>query len=179
MVHKWNFKKIICYAAILLLCLFYCSIFYQGIRPNVCEEYQMFYIDITLKDWPGLGGLAYEPGTKLVFKNDDNLPNRVKNRGKGWDELEEDGCRNAAGQAELYFRGLPDNNYILSLEFTEIKSKIDVFMNGKFIGQISEQDKMKHALNLPNELIKDGKIDIIFEAETGNFKMKSVSINRV
>lgn len=164
-----NWKKVLCYSGSITLFFIYLFVFSKGFFPEVCKEYKMYYIDDILMDWPGYGGLKYEPGTKLYFGN--NFEDKVTSRGQGWGNRENEACWTLGEYASVYFdisEDIKKNNsssYILRLEMLNSVSDAVVKVNGNVIGKILSGDKA-FIEQIPLEAIQDGMLEIGFEIDS-------------
>ena len=84
--------------------LWYVTVNYWALNPNVSTEYELYYIKKQLVDWPGNGGLRYHLGEQLFFGIQDNCMEKIKNRGLGWSIKESWGSWTIGKRAHLYFR---------------------------------------------------------------------------
>ena len=86
---KKTIIKAAAYIISVLLVLSYLYILWQGMHPeNISKEYRMYYIEHTLKDWPGNGGLHYTYGTIEYF--DMEQEPQIKRSVGGWAEPDEE-----------------------------------------------------------------------------------------
>ncbi len=158
-------RKITCYGISLCLIGFYCWTLLRGINPQVPVEYQMFYIDHTLVDWPGYGGLAYEAGTELNFCRLEDDQNQVKRRGKGWKSLEADGCGFADNNAYVYFSELQPKDYELTVEISELKGTLMAFANKTELEPFVYAEEEVYRTLIPADCISDGNLMLMFQLE--------------
>ena len=98
-----NNKKYIYYFISICLIFWYVTVLYWSLYPKVGLEYKMYYLDKTLSDWPGYGGLNYNLGDVLYFNNKPKIGKPIKNRGQGWFNSNAWGCWINGKKAELYF----------------------------------------------------------------------------
>lgn len=122
-------RKWVCYGMSCFLGIFYIWVLLAGIKPEVPLEYKMYYIDHTLMNWPGYGGLCYEPGEKLSFRMIPKDPDRVRRRGQGWGELTSEGCGWAQAKADLYFSELKKKEYLLELDLVGLTGSLSIMAN--------------------------------------------------
>lgn len=153
---------ILCWIVSGILISIYVYILYLGLFPNVCKEYQMYYIDETLVDWPGYNGLNYTLGEKLYFGLD--YDNTLKNRGLGWGNKESKACWTDGTEAKLYFdlSNSNEKSLVLSFEIEQcLTDKVDVIANEVLLGTIQKNDKIFMAI-IPKESIKNGFLELTF-----------------
>lgn len=158
-------RKIICYGISLCLVGFYCFTLLSGMNPQVPMEYKMYYMDRTLVDWPGYGGLAYKPGTELNFcylKNDEN---QVKRRGTGWQKLETEGCGFADPNAYVYFSELQPKDYELLVEISELEGTLTAFANNIELEPLVSVEEDIYCTVISEDCISDGKITLMFQLD--------------
>ena len=74
------------YVVSALLFISYVIILGTSMYPEVCTEYELYYIDGRLQDWPGYGGLQYRLGTPVIFVSTEE--ERTKRRGNSWNSFE-------------------------------------------------------------------------------------------
>lgn len=68
---KVNWTLIVTYILTFALIGSYVYILLHGISPHdACLEYQKYYVENVLEDWPGYGGLDYEIGDVKYFATD-------------------------------------------------------------------------------------------------------------
>lgn len=148
-----HFKSAISFSGYLLcagLMAFYLFTLYSAFRPAVCEEYQLYYIDKELQDWPGYGGLSYLPGTPLYFDSLHPRKERARRLGKGWNSPEENGTWTYGDRAVLFFTDLPVNSMNLDLLVTDLREGASgtVYFDGSSIGKIDAAGNLSFPLSV-------------------------------
>lgn len=163
---KKRMLNILCWGCSVFLIAIYVYILYLGFFPNVCREYKMYYIDETLVDWPGYGGLKYKLGEKMYFGSD--YSDVIKNCGAGWGAVEAGARWTDGNEAKLYFdvSGIIEENYevplVFSLEIVNtLADKVEVLCNGILLGTIRMDDK-NFVTVLSEDLIKKGFLEFTF-----------------
>jgi hypothetical protein len=123
------------YCLVFLLGAWYLVIAYWVVNPAVGREYRLYYIERSLTDWPGYGGLDYQLGQRLYFGSAVEEGRRVKHRGRGWvfDRLEH-GSWTVGNYSELLFF-LDNIASVDELKLSFLASswkvqKVDVSING-------------------------------------------------
>ena len=99
---KINCSLIIVYIVAISLIISYFYILYHGLRPKEASlDYQKYYVEDVLQDWPGYGGLDYKIGDVEYFScnYDENI---MDTRGIGWGQLESEGCWTVGEEAYFY-----------------------------------------------------------------------------
>ena len=148
-------KKVICYGLSLMLLTFYLFLLLSGIHPKVSLEYRMYYVDRTLANWPGNGGLQYEPGEPLSFCMISKDPYRIRRRGKGWGRLMPDGCRWSQERADVYFTGMEQREYTLEASLTGLAGDVLAVANQKELGSLQINEDGAYTVRIPADCIGD------------------------
>lgn len=157
-----NYKSFCLYLFCLLLCLWYMTVLYWSRHPRVSAEYSLYYLDKKLVDWPGNGGLKYQPGDTLYFGSENNNMIKVKHRGLGWEIKKEDwGSRTSGNSAHLYltFMDEPEEDFKMIINAASYCPdsilKVDVVVNGLKVDTLSvEPSKYKdYSVMLPRHII--------------------------
>ncbi len=151
---------ILTYVIAIALIVSYVYILVHGIVPkDSCLEYQKYYVENVLSDWPGYGGLDYRIGDIRYFSNN-HEENLINTRGTGWSDLENEGCWTVGDESYFYeniknARG--DTEYVLKLNvFQALADLVHVRINGKEIGTIEEGKEGMIMFSIPKNLLTNG-----------------------
>lgn len=115
----------------------YIIILSTALNPKVKLEYDLYYIEKDLQDWPGYDGLNYSLGTKESFAI--NEENRINRRGRSWNAFEEDGCWTYGEHASLFYTGLSGKDLVIEMEIEDIRENASaaIYINNSCIGEIT------------------------------------------
>lgn len=146
------------------LCIFYMSVLLLG-NEDVADEYRMYYIDKTLQEWAGVGGLDYTLGEDMYFFSE--AENAQKRKGSGWSGAEWDGAWTIGTSSFLYFTNISNSDdLLLDIEVNDLRPQANakVIANGEIIGEISCPEK--YSFVVEKECISDtGELAIEFDIE--------------
>ena len=175
----------------ILIC-FYLVVLYLGMKPNVSEEYEMYYLSHKLADWPGYDNLSYDLGTheyctsKQLVRSVSNIYKGFKRRGQGWEYPKVFGTSNIPGEtAHIYIRptetsirrklmldigkyGLEDPETSEIIDVSEALEDTKVYVDGEYIGSFNGSGI--YYFTVP-EITKDKTFDLTFETETVKFSI--------
>lgn len=172
---KKVFLKLIPIYVICALILF-SYFFILFLKPNVCLEYKMYYIDDTLSDWPGYGGLSYNLGD-TVFFGENKADKLSKRRGDGWAPREETFCFTDGKEATVYFVIENKTPLDVTIAVKEIAcSSYSVYANGTLIADGLTHQNTSFTLNIPGELLTNELLELTFKLEaptrpSGEYKL--------
>lgn len=166
-----RYTKMMCYLISTCLCVWYLTVVYWAKHPNVCKEYELYYIKKQLKDWPGYGGLRYDLGEQLFFGTEENGMKKIRNRGLGWSLKEKWGSWTEGKNAHLYF--IINKKITSDLNLTMMSDAFcpegfqaaDIFANDIKIGKLRFKDTIlkDYQFTIPKEIIKkDGWLHLEF-----------------
>lgn len=159
--------RIIGYLFSAVLFIFYFVILLSAKEPDVCYEYEQYYITKDLEDWPGYGGLAYQLDTPVYFDSNASEEMKVKRRGKGWGTLEEDGCWTYGDESTLFFTELPAGNLKLELYLTAMEENTytEVYANSEKAGVIDalKSTEDPFLFSIPESAIENGRLILHFK----------------
>ena len=83
----------------ILIAFYFCVL----VAPrDVCLEYEMYYVDKILTDWPGYGGLRYTIGTPVYFGSE-NMDEGSRRKGSGWSRRENGYSWTEGEKSDVYF----------------------------------------------------------------------------
>lgn len=172
---KVNWTLIVTYILTFALIGSYVYILLHGISPHdACLEYQKYYVENVLEDWPGYGGLDYEIGDVKYFATD-HEKNEINTRGAGWGQLESEGCWTVGEEAYFYeniINAEENEKYVVELEiYQTLADKAQVIVNGTEIGEIKSNENGVVSFEIPDNLIKNGFTS--FELKIDNPKIPS------
>lgn len=166
---KNKLLKICGYVLSALLFISYFAILSSAAHPDVCYEYEQYYITRELEDWPGYGGLAYQPGDTFCFYNSVPKERQINRRGKGWGLLEEDGCWTYGDEAILFFTELPEKDMVLELLLTDMEKNTvtEVYAGTEKIGEIRtlNEPDISYLFSITAQQITDGKLKLGFQTK--------------
>lgn len=186
--------RVCIYAACGALAGYYAFVLFLGKNPGVGTEYRMYYMDHLLSDWPGQGGLAYEPGTQLYGIGYSKYRKTDKplciTKGQGWKnrETQTGGSENCSGEASMFFaftQGLPQGG-ILKLNINGFKGdgKVSIlFKHKRKDGTIEVKDigefvaVGEYEYLLP-EVTQNDLTELIFKTEGSVFRLWTVEIDK-
>ena len=115
---------------IVLISIYFVILF---LPPNVCLEYKMYYIDKTLTEWPGYGGLHCEFGQKVLMSKQGNK--KDCHAGVGWGNREDAFRWSVGNTSKLYFTTEYQGEMLIVFEIGELLcSKFNVFINDELVG---------------------------------------------
>ena len=159
---KSLFLKLIPIYVLCVLILF-SYLFILFLRPDVCIEYKMYYIDKVLEDWPGYGGLGYDLGDTVFFG--ENQANQLsERRGSGWAPREDAYCFTDGKEASVYFVIEKQASLDLTLSVKEIVcASYSVYANGTLIGEDLTHKNTSFTLKIPKDAIKEGLLEVTFK----------------
>lgn len=126
-------KTLVVYIICALVLVFYLCVLFAP--RDVCLEYEMYYVEKTLDDWPGYGGLKYELGNPVYFGSDRKNANSLR-RGKGWSTREKEYCWTVANEANVYFCIDPEISGSIQLNILVGEkdcAQYDLVVNGRLI----------------------------------------------
>lgn len=94
----------LCYCVSAILMAFYPLTLWQGLHPQTSVEYRMYYLEETLRVWPGENGLAAAPGETLSFQGQQAGDGQIAGHlaAAGWHYAEEQGYQMDGNDASLY-----------------------------------------------------------------------------
>lgn len=171
MLETNKYKKYILYILSFIMIVYYFIVLFNSINPNVCREYKMYYITKELVDWPGFNGLNYKLGNKLEFLN--NSDNKVKCRGKGWNDIEDFGTW-TQDKSYLYLNLNDEINEELELnisirEFVP-NAELLININDENIGKIKLQKGIQeYQIIIPSHIVKQQFLKIEFDVDNADF----------
>lgn len=151
---------------ILCVLILFSYFFILLLKPDVCLEYKMYYIDNTLSDWPGYGGLNYKFGETVFFgKNKSNAVS--KRRGEGWAEREADFCFTDGKSSSVYFVLESTEALEITLSVKEMACKsYSVYINETPLAENLTYQNTSFTLKAPKELIKSELLELTFKIES-------------
>jgi len=163
-----------CYLISGCLGLWYVTVNYWALNPNVCKEYELYYIKKELQDWPGYGGLRYNLGEQLFFGTQDNCRQEINNQGPGWSIMESWGSWTIGKKAHLYF--IIDEEITSDLKLTMMSygfcpdgvQVVDILANDIKVEtlRIKHSPKKEYRVTIPKELVKkDGWLHLEFNIQ--------------
>ena len=166
-----RYTRIMCYLISGSLCLWYLTVIYWAQHPNVCKEYELYYIKKQLVDWPGYGGLRYNLGEQLFFGTKENGMQKIKSRGLGWSGKESWGTWTIGKNTHLYF--IMNKEITSDLKLTMMSHAfcpegfqvVDILVNGIMVGTLRFKDssKKEYHVTIPKKIIKkDGLLHLEF-----------------
>ena len=168
-INKWC--AAIIYLISIILILSYIGILYLAKNPSVCIEYKLYYIDKTLNDWPGYGGLSYKLGDNVNFGMDSDKDASQKRKGAGWIDLGENGLWTNEYESILFF-DLGNINQDIKLNLSvgtvltnevHTNSDVGIYANGNLVSEFKpEGDHYNFECVIPGEYIADGLIELKF-----------------
>ena len=155
-------NKVCVYVVCVLLVCGYFAILLS--KPNVPIEYQLYYIDDVMDEWPGYGGLSYAPGTVIRFGTAYGDVNATR-RGRGWELHHENSMRAVTDGAPIFF--VLDNSvgYSCKAEMGGINAKSFVFKaNGTTVFDSSQMVDGVARFDIDKSLIgDDGLLNLSIE----------------
>lgn len=178
-------RFIVCWAVVLLLTGFYCTMLILGANPKVGIEYRMYYITHELSDWPGFGKLSYELGTveyctelKDREGNDQTLT-VCQRKGQGFGAQQYEGSVSIGEASYIYYlpaKSLDFAMYQFIINGFSGSGEVSVFANDEQIGTFSDEG----VFQMPIENItRDELLTIKFVTDNCSFRLWSISLNEV
>ena len=164
---KKTIIKAAAYIISVLLVLSYLYILWQGMHPeNISKEYRMYYIEHTLKDWPGNGGLHYTYGTIEYF--DMEQEPQIKRSVGGWtDPNETEPGRWTVGETAglLYEVDNSDGPLTMTVATAEVMPgvKVELTANGEVIGSFEPEVDSEYSFEISS--LSAGELLLEFHIE--------------
>lgn len=153
----------------LILTYLFCTILictYLGILflpPKVCLEYKMYYIDKTLIEWPGYGGLHCDFGQRVLMSNQTTNKND-QHAGQGWGGREENFRWSTGESSKLYFTTEYKGQMLIIFELGELLcSNFNVFINDELVGNSENIDGRFLICEFSDEYAIDNLYEVRFE----------------
>ena len=149
---KKTIIKAAAYIISVLFVLSYLYILWQGMHPeNISKEYRMYYIEHTLKDWPGNGGLHYTYGTIEYF--DMEQEPQIKRSVGGWAEPdEEEPGRWTVGENAGLLYDIDDSNGPVIVAFTTTKVmpgvSVEFTATGEVLGSFEPEADSEYSFEI-------------------------------
>ena len=160
-------KKLLRLIPIYLLCLIllFSYLFILFLKPDVCLEYKMYYIDDILWDWPGYNGLDYKLGETVYF-GETLADHNSKRRGHGWAQRDNDYCSTNGNRVSVYFALKERTSLDIAVSVKDIYcSSYTLFVNGTPVTDKLTHQNTAFTFNVPSELVSDGLLELTFETE--------------
>lgn len=162
--------RLFAYGLSIVLVATYMLILWSARSPQVSLEYKMYYIERTLREWPGNGGLAYELGTKESFATDDMAEEGyVKRLTEGWSYPEVLGIWTDGEQASLIYiiTDTVEEDLTLEMEIPQYISgvSVQVYANEEWIGRFDEVSGKVISLRIPQACLQEDSLIISFRIE--------------
>ncbi|MET0437764.1 MAG: hypothetical protein ABW043_09750 [Devosia sp.] len=155
------------YALAAILALFELAILWQGLHPNVSDDYRAYYIDRTTTCLPQPVTGKYVLGTELNFRSEGDETREL--RPCGWTGPAGDGTHSVGQLSRLRFATSETRPLTLMLELTGVtlpgpaQQRVIVSANDQEIGEIAvTPDKTERfTISIPaSALDGDGFVDI-------------------
>ncbi len=172
------FIKTTAYTISAILVIFYLLVLFA--TPNVCIEYKLYYIDDTLSDWPGYGGLDYSFGEEVKLGSAEMNQNS-KRRGYGWSKRSAEFCTISENRAAIFFVVHTDKDISVNISVGEKSSEnYSVSANGTTVLEGCTEVNTVLTFKIPSSLIQDnGLLEVTFfsnsEAPLG-LQVKSMTL---
>lgn len=126
--------------------------------PIFSTEYQLFYVEEKLTEWPGNGGLAYSAGDTIYLDNSHKEATNFR-KGNGWGDREDGFSWSVGTLSELYFSFTEARDYILVIEVGEkMCSDYEVYANDYLLGNSQTEIGGKIVLELPQNVLEDSAL---------------------
>ncbi len=182
------------YAACAGLAGYYAFVLFLGKKPEVSREYRMYYMDHVLSDWPGEGGLEYDPGTLLYGTGyskyrKTGLPLCIT-KGQGWKnrETQTHGSENSSDTASVFFAftdGLPEGGTLkLDIDRFTGDEKVSILFKYKTKNDIEEIINVgeftamgEYRYTLP-AVMENDLTELIFKTKGSVYRLWTVEIDR-
>ena len=181
MSFKENYINVFLYILSFILVSFYLVIMVLAIKPNISWEYELYYITKETDVWPGNNGYEYKLGDKIRTV----LENRefCKRLGKGWGNIEEDGCWSKEDESKIYFSSIPAKDLVFEMELSEflIDKEIEIYFNDKFGCGISskELENRKIKCEVKSEYVNYGRLVISLKYIGCNDKTQAIKCKEI
>ncbi|WP_449394149.1 hypothetical protein [Devosia riboflavina] len=155
------------YALAAILALFELAILWQGLHPNVSDDYRAYYIDRTTTCLPQPVTGEYVLGTELNFRSEGDETREL--RPCGWTGPAGDGTHSVGQLSRLRFAASDTGPLTLMLELTGVtlpgpaKQRVIVSANDQEIGEIAvtPDQTERFTISIPaSALDGDGFVDI-------------------
>jgi len=160
-----NSNKKILLASTYFICFSLVSIYFfiLFLPPSVCIEYKLYYIDRTLTEWPGYGGLHCDFGQKVSMSLQQN-GKTDRHAGLGWGNREDNFRWSVGNTSILYFTTEYNNDMLIIFEVGGVVcSHFNVFINNELVGSSENIDNNLLICKFSGENSQNNLFEVKFE----------------
>lgn len=152
-------RRIARYLICVLLIVFYLFTLSLSFFSNVPVEYKLYYVDKSLSNWPGYGGLSYDLGKRISFYGDSTN----NYRGLGWSNQEKWGTWTDGSESTMYLDIKQHITSDLTLKFYAHSCvqprNIKIVANGQNIAKVLvTMNDSELKLTVPKEVFQKSKL---------------------
>lgn len=166
-----------CYTVSIILFLFYLFVLRNGLKPEVSQEYSMFYIEHKLAYYLKDGELQnYGVNEKFTYVPD----GKYRNQGMGWSAMTETGIWTQGRKSFLYFyiNEKKESGYDLRLYTCEsIGKELQIYANGNRIAEREIRDDGIFEMYLPAGFVSEGINEIRIEMKNMEDAQSGILVN--
>ena len=166
-----------------ILIVLYLIVLFLSLKPDITNEYRLYYIDKTSKRWPGQDGYDCTIGQTITF---DDQSSDLKKIDRGRRDASGEGCLIEPDLTVIYLASMPQGDYVVTMEFapSEIDELIDVSVTGcSFSEQFVPDSRGDSVVEIPISLNRNASPEdnlITIRISSGShdlIMLKEVTVN--